>query len=400
MPALPAVLHERFGGLGRAFWALQVGLFVNRAGQFVQPLLTWWLTSQHGFSVTAAGAVVSTYSLGSALGSTLGGAVADRAGRRTALLLSAAGATAMLAALGFAERAAAIVVGAFLLAVVYDLHRPAVQAMVADLTPPSVRLRAYALTYVTVNLGFAVAPALAGWLAGRSYGLMFAVAAGVQAAWAVYVLLRLPETRPERAPGVLPGTFGDVLRDRTFLVWCVALGLSALLPHQGFVALAAWMKHQGYAAETYGTVLGVNGVLIVLVQPWVAEPLNRVDPVRCFAAGALLQGVGFAMHGLDFGVAGHVAAVVVWTLGEIVTAPVTSAVVSRLAPPDLRGRYQGMVALAFSCAGMLGPLIGAAALDRFGASFWPGLLGLGVVSALVMVRIGPALRERLALAAA
>ena len=37
MASVPALLRERFGGLGRTFWALQAGLFVNRAGQFVTP---------------------------------------------------------------------------------------------------------------------------------------------------------------------------------------------------------------------------------------------------------------------------------------------------------------------------------------------------------------------------
>lgn len=394
MPAL--TLSRRFGGLGSAFWSLQLGLFLNRAGQFVQPLLTFWLTTAHGLSITQAGAVVSVYGLGSTLGTTLGGVVADRMGRRATMLLSSVGSAGMLLALSQATAVWQIVPGALLLALVYDLHRPAVQAMVADVVPVTDRIRAYALTYVTVNLGFAIAPALAGWLATYSYTWVFLAAAAVQVLWAVFVTLRIVESKPAPVAGEAPGSLLDVLRDRVYMLFLGAMALAALIPHQGFVALSAWMKHEGYAASTFGTVIGLNGLLIVLVQPFVAEAVGRRDPVRMFTLATILQGIGFAMHGLGIGLVGHVAAVCVWTTGEIIFAPVASAVVAKLAPAQLRGRYQGMLGMSFSSASMLGPVLGAAALDAWGRTMWLGCFGVGLVSAAAMVALGPALRGRLA----
>jgi MFS family permease len=74
----------------------------------------------------------------------------------------------------------------------------------------------------------------------------------------------------------------------------------------------------------------------------------------------------------------------------------TSALVARLAPPLLRGRYQGQTATAFAASGVLGPLLGAAVLDRWGALLWAGCLGVGAASAATMLALGPALRRRLA----
>lgn len=390
------VLRERFGGLGAPFWALQVGLFLNRAGQFVQPLLTFWLTAVHGLTVTQAGAVVAVYGLGSTIGTSLGGVVADRHGRRTTLLVSALSAAIALVALSFAPTVPAVVVGAFVLALVYDLHRPAVQAMVADLVPPHDRVRAYSLTYVTVNLGFSVAPALAGLLAGYSYRVVFLTAATVQLAWALFVALRIPESRPAPKAGEPQGGLADVLRDRVYIAWLAVMAFSAIVPHQGFVALSAWMKGEGFAPATFGSVIGLNGALIVLVQPWIAPVVGRQDPVRMFAAACVLQGLGFSMHGLGLGVPGHVAAVTVWTVGEMIAAPVTSALVAGLAPAHLRGRYQGLLGMSFASASMVGPLLGAAVLERFGAGLWAACLVVGIVSAGLMGALGPTLRRRIA----
>ena len=238
-------------------------------------------------------------------------------------------------------------------------------------------------------------PAIAGWIAGYSYPAVFLAAAAVQVGWALYVVRSLKETKAAPHPDDAPGSLRDVLRDRVFVVWLAVMSLANFVPHQGFVALAAWMKSQGHAASTFGTVLGLNGLLIVLVQPWIAPALTRFDPPKVMALGAGLQGLGFAVHGLPLGVPGHVLAVLIWTSGEIITNPVSSAVVSRLAPRTLRARYQGLLGMSFSFAGLVGPLVGAAVLDRWGAALWAGCLVVGVGAGVAMLAIGPALRDRL-----
>lgn len=393
MFALPA----RFRGLPPRFWWLWGGLAVNRAGQFVQPLLTFYLTKERGFSLEAAAGVVSAYGFGSVLGAFAGGVVADRLGRRTALLLSAVAAAGMLLLLARARSYEEIVAGAIALAFVYDLHRPAVHAMVADVVPPADRLRAYALLYVAVNLGFAAAPSLAGWLAGLGYGLLFAGAAAVQVAWAIFVATSLPESRPEPVAGAPVAGLSVALRDGPWLAFLAVTTLITLLPHQGFVALSAWMGSQGHSPATFGTVIGLNGLLIVVVQPWVAPIVARHDPMRVFALSCVLYGVGFSMHGLGAAVPLHLAAVSVWTLGEIIGAPVLSTVCATLAPPEARGRYQGMLATSFAAAGCVGPLVGAGVMERQGGGvLWAGCLGLGLVAAALGLALGPRMRRRLA----
>ncbi len=397
---VPALLRARFGGLPRAFWWIWVGLLLNRAGVFVQPLLTFYLTLERGLGLTEAALVVSAYGAGSVVGSLLGGVAADRLGRRVTMIVSAFAGAAGLVVLGEARGFWGITAAAFGTALVWDLHRPAVHAMVADIVPPEHRIRAFGLQYVAVNLGFAVAPVLAGWLAGVGYATLFAAAAVVQLGWAAFVLAFLPETRSVAAAAAarVPGGagLGTALRDGVYVRFLLLCVLLTLLPHQSFVALSAWMASQGHSPATFGSVIALNGVLIVLVQPWIVEAVGRRDVPRVFMVASVLYGVGFMLHGVSPLVAVHALAIATWTMGEILVAPVQSGVAATLAPPEARGRYQGLMGTSFSTAGMIAPLVGAAVMDRFGGRvLWFGCLGLGLVCAAGMAWMGPRLRERL-----
>src|SRR5258708_39536330 len=73
---------RRTGGLPRLFWVLWTGILINRLGTLVEPFLGVYLVAVRGFSVTAAGAVLAVYALGSMVSQILGGWLADRLGRR------------------------------------------------------------------------------------------------------------------------------------------------------------------------------------------------------------------------------------------------------------------------------------------------------------------------------
>ena len=102
-------------------------------------------------------------------------------------------------ALGFARAVPLIAGCTFALGFLTDLYRPAVSAAIADLVPPEHRIRAYGYLYWAINLGFAVAPVVAGLLAGYAYLALFVGDAVTTFAFGVIVLLGLKETRPAAA---------------------------------------------------------------------------------------------------------------------------------------------------------------------------------------------------------
>jgi MFS family permease len=385
--------------LPSVYWTLWVGTLVNRLGQFVAPLLTFYLTGDRGYTLGEAGFVIACFGAGGIGAALAGGVLADRLGRRVTMAASMFGASAALLVLSIVRSYEGIAVTVAVLGFVGDVYRPAVAATVADVVPARDRVYAYGLLYWCINIGFAIAPVVGGLLARVDFTILFLIDAATSAAFGILILARVPETKPAVAPAAGPRAgagLGTALADRSFVFLLVLMFALILIAYQSMVPLSGYMLAQGHDTAIYGAVMAVNGVVIVLLQPWITARIEHRDPSRMLALAALVTGAGFALHGASAAIAVHATAVAVWTIGEILAAPTSSALVAGFSPPEARGRYQGLFSMAWGVACMAAPLAGARVLRDAGASaLWLGCLGLGALVALGNLAAGPARRRRL-----
>lgn len=381
------------GGLPRSFWVLWWGTLVNRLGGFVQPLLALYLTQVRDASVTETGYVLTLFGLGCAVSQPVGGALADRIGRRRTMVLGLLSSAGSLLVLGAARSLLAIALTAALYGLCLDLFRPASRAAVVDLVAPADLPRAMALSFWAINLGFAVATPLAGLLAVRGYWLLFVLDAATCVAFALLLLRGVPETKP--ATTERSGSTRDVLRDPLMVTMCVGTLLQAIVYLQAFLTLPLAFTADGLSTAAYGSVLGVNGLLIIVLQPLLLGVLaGRADRLLLWAG--VLQGIGFGATALADDLVGHIAALTVWTVGEVLAAGVLGALVGQLAPTHLRGRYMGVHGLSYGVAGLFAPLLGTQVLARAGEGWlWGGALVLCIASGVLLARVSRAVAERL-----
>jgi MFS family permease len=392
-PETAGFLRARLGGLPRSFWALWTGSFVNRLGTMVEPFLAFYLAGVRGMSLTATGLVLALFGLGSVVSQMLGGVLADRVGRRVTLTGGMLATAAAMLALGYATAIPVVVTVVFVLGVTVDLYRPAAQALVADLVGPADRVRAYGLLFWAINLGFAVAMVLGGALSRAGFTWLFWVDAMTCAVFAVLVWRAVPETRHEHARRE-PGGFSDVLRDRVAVASVLIVLGYAFVYLQAYTTLPLAMRHAGLPPQAYGLAMAVNGIGIVIVQPLTISWLGRRDASRVLAAGMGVVGLGFGLTALAGSTPVFAATVLVWTLGEVLFAAVSSAIIADLAPPHLRGRYGGLYGTAFSVAALLGPVAGSRLLGVASWLPWTTCAGLCAISGAGALAIAPAVRRR------
>jgi len=394
-PAPRASAGRWFGGLPRLFWVLWAGILINRLGTLVEPFLGVYLVAVRGFPATAAGAVLAIYALGSMASQILGGALADRLGRRAALTAGMLANGAALIALGYVTAAPAVTAMTFAAGATIDMYRSAAQALVADLIPAAGRARAYGLISWAANLGFSAAMLAGGMLAQAGFRWLFWADALTCAAFAALAWRALPAA-PARAaaPATQPRGFAGVLRDRVIAAFMlVVLGQTAVY-QQGFTTLPIAMHAAGLPPRDYGLVMALNGVVIVTVQPLASTRLGRRDQGLVIAAGTVLLGAGFTVTCLASSALGYAGAACIWTLGEIATAAAGGAVAADLAPAHLRGRYLGLHGAVCSLGALLAPLGGTQLLRAGAPALWLTCGAVAAAAALGQLALAPALRRR------
>jgi len=375
---------EQLRSLPRPAWIVFGGVFINRFGSFVLPMLTLYLT-RAGFSPFRAGLAVGAYGGGHLVASMLGGHFADRIGRRNTIAVSMFSSAAAMVALSQMHAYAPIVIVTFLAGCAAEMYRPASVALVTDLVPAENRVVAFGVYRFAVNLGFAAGPALAGFLAGRSFLLVFLGDAITSAAYGLIALALLPHgvrsaAKDENAGGALRIIAGD----RPFLLFLFATVCITLVEFQFIASLALHVTGHGYSAAVYGALISMNGVLIVFFELWITSFVQRFHLLRAIATGYLLAGIGFALTGLAHTIPMLAVTVVIWTCGEMIGMPPASAFVARIAPERFRGRYMGMLSVAWALGLLAGPPLGTLLFERNPAALWSACLLLGVISSTTL----------------
>ena len=387
--------RQATGGLPGQFWFLWIGTLINRLGSFVVIFLAIYLTGERHFSQSQAGLVIGLYGVGGAIGTTVGGVLADRWGRRPTMLTAQFGAAGLMLTLGFAYAYWQILAVTFLLGVVTEAVRPAFSAMMVDVVPDQDRVRAFSLTYWAINLGFALSAVGAGLAAKADYLLLFVIDSGSTLITALISLIFLMETKP--VGGARKQTGGGMalaLRDRTFVLYLVISLGTVIVMMQHMSTLPIAMAADGLSAATYGWVIAVNGLLIVLGQLFVPRLIENLDRSRVLALAALIMGVGFGLAAFADAAWFFALTVVIWTLGEMLQSPSNAATVAALSPAWLRGRYQGLSSLSWSAGTALAPIVGGLVQEHLGdATLWLGCFGLCALVAVGHLVTGPR-RER------
>lgn len=374
--ARPPSLLQDLRSLPGQYWILFGGTLVNRFGHFVIPFLAIYL-KQRGHGVGVTGIVLGAYGAGGLLAGIIGGYLADRIGRKPTMLLSCVGAAISMLLLSQAEAIPALAALTFLTGLTAAMYGPAVGALIADLVPPHLRVRAYSCQRLAINLGFACGMATAGFMAKQSFAILFIADAATTLILALTLLLGI-RPRPVTARRENSGWSHALIHMKANKPFHLAVASSFL------VSIVFWQMSSSYGLQTtegaglderaYGLLLALNGILITFVELPLTGITRRFDPVRVMAVGYVLIGLGMGLNGLGASAFLLLASMIVFTIGEMIALPVNSSYMASLAPDEMRGRYQGVMSITWSAATMVGPSFGVALYQ-----FHPGILWLSVM---------------------
>lgn len=402
---------KEYTQLPRPVHILCLGMLLNRAGSFFIVFLTIYLSRELGFSIQFATLTIGAAGLGAMVGSIVGGQLADQLGRRIVMIFALLGSAAILVALSFVRQPIPFLIGIFCFSTIIDMYRPAASAMIGDLVKPENRQYSFGLMYISINMGFAIAPPLGGFLAEFSWQWLFWADAITTTIFGVVIWALIPETLPQ------PGTSEDesfttrpdqpkrelsfaeaslrIASDRPFVTFCLATFLISVVFMQSVSTLPVAMMDLGISAAKYGRLIAINGVMIVVLQLPLTRLLSRYDRMSVIAIGGLLISIGFGMNAFAATTTFFAMAIAVWTFGEMFQAPFQQAVVTDLAPAELRGRYFGVYSMSHCMALTLGAPFGGMILERYGEQMlWNASLLTGLLAVALYVLARARIQQR------
>jgi MFS family permease len=367
-----------------AAWILFLGMFLNKFGTFVVPFLAIYLTHA-GYTLEDAGLAIGAYGVGNFIASAVGGHLADTIGRRKTILISLFSGAGMMLLLSQAHSLPMIMLLAMLTGLAGEFYRPACSALLTDLVPPEQRVTAFAAYRMSFNAGWAFGPATAGFLATKGFFWLFVGDAATSVLFGLVALLALPRDVVARKQEHGWSSALQVIgRDRKFHQMLLSSFAIAFVFMQMSSTFGVQVTKLGFSAATYGALISLNGVIVVLCELPLTTITQRFSARRVLATGYLLIGGGFALNAVAHTIPMLTASVVIFTLGEMISMPVASAYVSNLAPAHLRGRYMGFHGLNWSLALIIAPAIGMKLMGSHSALLWLGCGVMGIIAAAII----------------
>ena len=271
-------------------------------------------------------------------------------------------------------------------------------AVLADISTPENRAKAFGLIGVAFGLGFILGPAFGGLLAGYNVTLPVWVATGFALVNLLLVLVLLPETHPPEARQAMPRkrdlnpftALKRVFTNPQVRRLCAAFFLF-FMAFNGFTAVLVLYFKQAFnwGPGLATTAFLVVGVVATVVQGGLIGPL-----VSRFGEWRLtLAGLGFVIIGcllIPIANSGNAtgvvfSAVAILALGTGLVTPCLRALVSRRLGDSGQGAALGSLQGLQSLGSFIGPPVAGFSYDMVGqrSPFWLGILLLLGVAGLV-----------------
>jgi MFS family permease len=354
---------------------LFLGRLLGSTGfSIVIPFLGLYLHGERHVPMTVVGSVFFVGALAGSLGQVAGGELTDRWGRKIVLVGSQLLRSVAFVGLGIAVTIHAPIVWFFVLtslsAIAGRAFEPPSGAMIADIATGPMRAEYYAVLRIGGNLGWALGPAIGGFLAALSYPTLFLIAAGVLLTAGVFMAFKVEETRPHRVERSLSlqefgfGELGHALRDAVFVRYCLISLVLFTVMAQLISTLSVYaVQWAGISKIQLGWLYALNGLMVVFLQHPVVRALQPYRLTTALVAGSILYAVGYALMGAGHGFLLLATAMFVVTAGEIVSTPASMNLVANFSTVERRGRYMGVYGLFNSFGWSTGPLLGGVLLD-------------------------------------
>ncbi|MFF7717831.1 MFS transporter [Streptomyces luteogriseus] len=383
--------HEirRFPLAVRLLLVNQLG--VNTGFYLLIPYLATHLTENLGLSAAAVGVVLGVRNLSQQGLFIIGGSASDRLGARGVIIAGCALRTLGFALFALGDGLAVLLAASVLSGVAGALFNPAVRAYLAQEAGER-RAEAFALFNVFATTGALIGPLLGSVLLLVDFRTSALTAAGIFAVLTVAQALVLPARRAEPSGRGLIGDWREVLGNRAFLAFALAMVGMFTLENQLYLLLPDGARDATGWDGAAGLVFLVGTVANLALQLRITRSLKaRGSRGRWIVVGLTVMGLAFLPPALLPGLVPVLAGALLLSTGIMIAQPFVMELIPGFGRPGLTGTYFGTFYVFSGVAAAVGNAAVGWAMDtgEQDAAWlpWACCALLGIASALGVARL-------------
>ncbi|MFE7836135.1 MFS transporter [Streptomyces sp. NPDC057474] len=363
--------HEirRFPFAVRLLLVNQLG--VNIGFYLLIPYLATHLTENLGMSAAVVGIVLGVRNLSQQGLFIIGGSASDRLGARGVIIAGCALRTVGFGLFALGDGLPVLLAASVLSGLAGALFNPAVRAYLSQEAGER-KAEAFALFNVFATTGALIGPLLGSLLLLVDFRTSALTAAGIFAVLTVAQALVLPARKVEPSDGGVLGDWREVLGNRAFLAFALAMVGMFTLENQLYLLLPAGAREATGWDGAAGLVFLVGTLANLALQLRITKSLKSLgDRGRWISVGLGVTGLAFLPPavGAGLGTSGWLAAVPVLLgalllyLGLMVASPFVMELIPRFGRPELTGTYFGIFYVVSGVAAAIGNTFVGWAMD-------------------------------------
>jgi MFS family permease len=357
--------------LPTSFFVFLFGVFIYRTGWFMTlPFMAIYLSRDLGADPISIGVILGAGPLLACFTGLLAGSLSDRFGAKTVMLIGVFCSLIIFILFCLTRNLVMYGVLNLFLGIARSSIDTASQAYVAYLLPAEQRAKGLNMRYITLNLSAVFGPLIGAKVILMSAHILFLATAAVYLLTfltLMWALKQFVNTKQMSYWEELRISVGTLLRDKAavylflvaFFVCFTFAQIDTTLPQ--IMAL----RPIAHYIHVYSWLLVINALMIVFLQLPLGQLLSKYSPIKFAYLAVAFYIVAFVSFAFANHISIFVIAMVLFTLGEIISAALYNFIVDRIAPPTMKGLYFGII--SFAMVGFsFGTLIGGVLLKYFG----------------------------------
>lgn len=387
-------MFTQYLGMKKEVYILFYGRVVTNMGALIWPMMTLILSNKMGMKASNIAQLLLLMGLIQLPFALLGGKIADSFNKKYSIIfcdlvtVSCYLISAMIP-LSMVSIALFFIAGLFA-----AIEHPAYNALIADLSSPKEREKAFSLQYLGANLGLVLAPILGGFLFEHYLNLAFLITALATLSSTILIFFFVKSLKLDKEETMERNIYESesmerkllpVLQKNPCVVFYIFLMGIVMLVYSQFNFLLPLNMEMNYGvagAKYFGFLTSTNAVVVIFGTPLLTKLCHRFGDTTKIVLGVALEVLGLSMYIFIQGVLWlSFVSMIIFTIGEVLNTLGTSPYVSKRIPSSHRGRV-GSFELIFTNGFQSIAQIGVATLiDTYPVVFvWKLVFVIGVLA--------------------